>query len=159
MFFLTIQDMRGDSRPDPTGASSSEQGRGGRSLSRDRANGSSRKSNEYGGAEDEPPPAISSADLDQLMEDFDLNDPLIDEPAATSTAPASAAQPTTTTAAPTTTTESKLGGLAGGISNGLSSGLSSIPNPMGKLGELATKNPVTDGLSMGKSFLFKKFGL
>ncbi|KAL7638875.1 UNVERIFIED_CONTAM: hypothetical protein RMT77_010409 [Armadillidium vulgare] len=115
--------------------------------------------------EAETMPGISSADLDQLMEDFDLNDPLDDysSTAATTTATTITTTTTTTTAANSNTTDSKLGGLAGalpgGIGAGLSSGLSSLSNPMGKLGEMATQNPVTGAMSKGKDFLFKKFGL
>lgn len=106
-------------------------------------------------------PGISSAELDQLMEDFDLNDPLLEEeeesPVTTTTTTA------TTTTTTTSSTESKLGSLAGalpgGLGAGLSSGLSSLSNPMGKLGEMASQNPVTGAMSKGKDFLFKKFGL
>ncbi|KAK7075080.1 hypothetical protein SK128_019931, partial [Halocaridina rubra] len=101
-------------------------------------------------------PAISSADLDQLMEDFDLNDPTMVEETAK---PAETKEKT----------EEKPAGLAGalpgGLPGGLSAGLSGLPNPMGegnlmgKLGDLATQNPVTDVMSKGKDFLFKKFGL
>lgn len=99
-------------------------------------------------------PPISSADLDQLMEDFDLNDPMEDygpKPTPVTTAK--------TSAATTPHTESKLGGITGGLGAGLSSGLSGLSNPMGKLGEMATQNPVTGAMSKGKDFLFKKFGL
>lgn len=104
-------------------------------------------------------PAISSADLDQLMEDFDLNDPLEEE---TITKPA---EPTPAATKEEETKEEKPGGLAGALPGGLGAGLSGIPNPMGegnlmgKLGDLATQNPVTDVMSKGKDFLFKKFGL
>lgn len=101
-------------------------------------------------------PAISSADIDQLMEDFDLNDPLMDpEPKPVEPPPPPKED----------VKEEKPGGLAGALPGGLGAGLSGLPNPMGdgnlmgKLGDLATQNPVTDVMSKGKDFLFKKFGL
>lgn len=105
-------------------------------------------------------PPISSADLDQLMEDFDLNDPLEQEAATTKPAELAPAAEKTENKE-----ESKPGGLAGALPGGLGAGLSGLPNPMGegnlmgKLGDLATQNPVTDVMSKGKDFLFKKFGL
>ncbi|XP_042864732.1 uncharacterized protein LOC122248652 isoform X5 [Penaeus japonicus] len=99
-------------------------------------------------------------DLDQLMEDFDLNDPEEVEAIKQSEA-AKAAEAAAAAAKEAETKEEKPGGLAGG----LGAGLSGIPNPMGegnimgKLGDLATQNPVTDVMSKGKDFLFKKFGL
>lgn len=104
-------------------------------------------------------PAISSADLDQLMEDFDLNDPLEEEP------PAKPMETTSAAAKEEENKEEKPHGLAGALPGGLGAGLSGIPNPMGegnlmgKLGDLAAQNPVTDVMSKGKDFLFKKFGL
>ncbi|XP_037796181.1 uncharacterized protein LOC119591500 [Penaeus monodon] len=109
-------------------------------------------------------PAISSADLDQLMEDFDLNDPEEEEAIKQSEA-AKAAEAAAAAAKEAETKEEKPGGLAGALPGGLGAGLSGIPNPMGegnimgKLGDLATQNPVTDVMSKGKDFLFKKFGL
>lgn len=109
-------------------------------------------------------PAISSADLDQLMEDFDLNDPEEVEAIKQSEA-AKAAEAAAAAAKEAETKEEKPGGLAGALPGGLGAGLSGIPNPMGegnimgKLGDLATQNPVTDVMSKGKDFLFKKFGL
>lgn len=99
-------------------------------------------------------PAISSADIDQLMEDFDLNDPLMEpEPKPAEPAPPPPKEEVK---------EEKPGGLAGALPGGLGAGLSGLSgegNLMGKLGDLATQNPVTDVMSMGKNFLFKKFGL
>lgn len=95
-------------------------------------------------------PAISSADIDQLMEDFDLNDPLMEpevKPAEPQPPPKEEVK------------EEKPTGLAGALPGGLGAGLSQLGNPMGKLGDLAAANPVTDVMSMGKNFLFKKFGL
>lgn len=142
-------------------------------MSRDRSSvgGGSRKLNDLDPGRDEPPPAISSADLDQLMADFDLNDPLdgtvggaAAAAPATSMAGGTAAAPAAGTAANGKPAD-KPAGLAGALPGGLGAGLSSLPNPlgdsnvMGKLGDLATKNPVADVMSSGKSFLFKKFGL
>ncbi|KAF2348352.1 hypothetical protein FHG87_020892 [Trinorchestia longiramus] len=142
----STQDTRGDPRSDQGWTNTNDpQGRGGRSLSRDRSSvgGGSRKLNDADPTtEGEPPPAISSADLDQLMEDFDLNDPLEEH-----TAPAA----TTATTTPANATDGKQpekpAGLAGALPGGLGAGLSSLPNPMGdanimgKLGDLATQNP------------------
>ncbi|XP_047472285.1 RIMS-binding protein 2-like isoform X4 [Penaeus chinensis] len=108
-------------------------------------------------------PAISSADLDQLMEDFDLNDP--EEEEAIKQSEAAKAAEAAAAAKEAEAKEEKPGGLAGALPGGLGAGLSGIPNPMGegnimgKLGDLATQNPVTDVMSKGKDFLFKKFGL
>lgn len=155
-----IQDTRGDPRPDPAGASSNDPGvRGGRSLSRDRVNNvTGRKDVSNPGTQgDEPPPPISSADLDQLMADFDLDDPQLME------APAATAPPVT--AVPAAPVNEKPAGLAGALPGGLGAGFSSLHNPlgdsgvMGKLGDLATQNPVADVMSKGKSMLFKRFGL
>lgn len=102
-------------------------------------------------------PPISSADIDQLMEDFDLNDPLMEpEPKPAEPAPPPPKEEVK---------EEKPTGLAGALPGGLGAGLSGLPNPMGegnlmgKLGEMATQNPVTDVMSKGKDFFFKKFGL
>ena len=179
-----LQDTRGDPRPDPAGANSNDPARiGGRSLSRDRVNPNIPLTGGGGGVGgvgvggvkniagtttgDEPPPAISSADLDQLMADFDLDDPLMNDGAA-SAAPAAAgiaAAPAATTAANGKAAGDKPSGLAGALPGGLGAGLSAIPNPIGdaniigKLGDLATQNPVVDVMSKGKSMLFKRFGL
>ena len=143
--------------------------RGGRSASRDRskAGAPGKKMNGMDLLQEnsEDAPAISSADLDQLMADMDFDDPLIDEPAKTTTT--TSAAPTTTTTTTTTASEEKPAGLAGALPGGLGAGLSSIPNPMGeaggaimgKLGDVVKDNPVTGLLSAGKSSLFKKFGL
>lgn len=98
-------------------------------------------------------PAISSADIDQLMEDFDLNDPLM-EPEVKPAEP-----PPPPPKQQEEVKEEKPGGLAGALPGGLGAGLSNLANPMGKLGDLATQNPVTDVMSKGKDFLFKRFGL
>lgn len=161
----------GDQRgPGAVGLPHNAQARDGRSLSRDRAGnpniGATNPASKLNGLdlrEEEPGPAISSADIDALMMDFDLDDPL-DGTAGAAPAPAA------TTAAPTTATttnptETKPTGLAGALPGGLGSLGSSIPNPLGegsmlgKLGGLVTDNPVGDSLSKGKSFLFGKFGL
>lgn len=108
-------------------------------------------------------PAISSADLDQLMEDFDLNDPALQEEEAAKAAKAAEAAKEAEKAEKAA--EEKPAGLAGALPGGLGAGLSGISNPMGegnimgKLGDLATQNPVTDVMSKGKDFFFKKFGL
>lgn len=110
-------------------------------------------------------PAISSADLDQLMEDFDLNDPEEEEAIKQSEAAKAAEAAAAAAKEAEAAKEEKPGGLAGALPGGLGAGLSGIPNPMGegnimgKLGDLATQNPVTDVMSKGKDFLFKKFGL
>ena len=175
-----MQDLREHPDHGPTSA----QERGGRSVSRDRGaagrtatsvaassasttGATNRKHTDMDLLEENPEdaPPISSADLDQLMADMDMDDPLLDDSAtATST---KAATSTTETKPTDTKAEEKPSGLAGALPGGLGAGLSSIPNPMGeaggnilgKLGDLATQNPVTDGLSKGKDFFFKKFGL
>ncbi|XP_069188530.1 peripheral-type benzodiazepine receptor-associated protein 1-like [Procambarus clarkii] len=181
------QGALGDHHQDP-GTISSAAERGGRSVSRER--GVNKSSGTLAGAAfpnttssagtpattaasraklngldllDEDPdngPTISSADLDQLMEDFDLNDPLEED--ATSPKPV---EHDPAASKEGDIKEEKPGGLAGALPGGLGAGLSGIPNPMGegnlmgKLGDLATQNPVTDVMSKGKDFLFKKFGL
>lgn len=151
----------------PEHASSSSAGeRGGRSVSRERGaankqpsaaatpSGRNAKLNgmELLDEDADAGPAISSADIDQLMEDFDLNDPLM-EPEV------KPAEPPPPPKQQEEVKEEKPGGLAGALPGGLGAGLSGLANPMGKLGDLATQNPVTDVMSKGKDFLFKRFGL
>ncbi|CAL4059253.1 unnamed protein product [Meganyctiphanes norvegica] len=165
-----LGDQRG---PGVVGAPHNAQERGGRSLSRDRAGnpgaGATNPASKLNGLdlrEEDQGPAISSADLDQLMMDFDLDEPQdVAAAAAAATAATSATTTTTTTTTTTGTTESKPAGLAGALPGGLGSLGSSIPNPLGEgsvlgtVGGLLTNNPVGDSLSKGKSFLFGKFGL
>ncbi|KAK4316389.1 hypothetical protein Pmani_012439 [Petrolisthes manimaculis] len=169
--------MKGLDQCDPGHTNSSSVGeRGGRSVSRDRGAVKATPAATSGSVTatgrgklngmdmmDEgvdPAPAISSADLDQLMADFDLNDPMDEEPISK---PAQQAQTPAKEEPPKE--EAKPGGLAGALPGGLGAGLSGLPNPMGdgnlmgKLGDLAAQNPVTDVMSKGKDFLFKKFGL
>lgn len=151
----------------PEHASSSSAGeRGGRSVSRERGaatkqpsaatpSGRAGKLNGLDLLDEDADagPAISSADIDQLMEDFDLNDPLM-EPEVKPAEP-----PPPPPKQPEEVKEEKPSGLAGALPGGLGAGLSSLGNPMGKLGDLAAQNPVTDVMSKGKDFLFKRFGL
>lgn len=162
------QGAQGDPHHLEHGSSSSAAERGGRSVSRERGAATKQPSAATSASrsklngldlldeDTDAGPAISSADIDQLMEDFDLNDPLMEpEPKPAEPAPPPKEE----------VKEEKPGGLAGALPGGLGAGLSGLPNPMGegnlmgKLGDLATQNPVTDVMSMGKNFLFKKFGL
>lgn len=158
------QGAQGDLHHPEHVSSSSVGERGGRSVSRERGVANkqhsaavtpSGRSNKLNGLDllDEDVdagPAISSADIDQLMEDFDLNDPMM-EPEVKPPEPQPPPKEEVKEEKPT--------GLAGALPGGLGAGLSGLPNPMGKLGDLAAQNPVTDVMSKGKDFLFKKFGL
>ena len=155
----------GDSHHPEHASSSSVGERGGRSVSRERGAPNRQQSaavtpsgrSKLNGLDlldedTEAGPAISSADIDQLMMDFDLNDPMM-EPEVKPAEPPPPQPPKEEVK------EEKPTGLAGALPGGLGAGLSGLPNPMGKLGDLAAQNPVTDVMSKGKDFLFKKFGL